>query len=97
MALKIKKFDVVIRLMEDLLGTCPKNREVYSSHIATKDREAMEKLAKKGITMASGGEETKTAEELIEESKSTIKDTEDRGWTSFMRDEDGPFLYDYCV
>ncbi len=91
-------FTVRIGLLEDLLGTVPKNKSVYGSYIAAKGRELMEKEQAKGIPHASGAElngDGKAATALLEEEVETIQEIEDRGHTGFHEDEDGPFLFDY--
>lgn len=82
MALKLKKYDVVIELLEDLLGTVPKDRAVFSSYIQTKAREMMEKDAKKGVPLASGEEATEESiGTALAEEPETIEDVEEKGWT----------------
>jgi hypothetical protein len=70
-----KNYLVKIELIEDLLGTVPKDKEVYATYIATK-----------APAPANGEEET-----------ATVQEVEERGWTGFHHDDEGPFLYDYVV
>lgn len=65
---------IILTLTEPLLGTVPKNKEVYASYIATKNPDGID-----------NGE--------IE----TVQEIEEKGWTGFHTDEQGPFLYDYQV
>lgn len=99
MSLSLKSFAVKIKLTEDLLGTCPKDREVYASFIANKNRELMEKNAAKGLPPVASNPESTAADipAAVAESVETIQDVEERGWTGFHSDDQGPFLYDYAV
>jgi hypothetical protein len=69
-------YNVTIKLNEQLLGTIPKNKDLYKDFIASKAVDA-------GLA----------AEEEI----ATVQEIEEKGWTGFHQDEDGPFLYDYAV
>lgn len=70
-----KQFEVEVELIEPLLGTVPKNKDVYAKFIASKAADL----------------------ELAAEEIATVKELENRGWTGFHEDEDGPFLYNYSV
>ena len=67
-------FDVKIRLTTDLLGTVPKNKEIFSTYI-----------------------ETKKPKNQTEEETENIEEIEEAGWTGFMQDEKGIFIYDYMI
>lgn len=67
---------------EPLLGTVPKDRQVYASYIATKEPE-------KGTPPADRAGEVETVTEAVSD--------EDRGWTGFHADDRGDFLYDYAI
>lgn len=115
MAWDITEYNVEIELVEELLGTVPKNREVYTNFIAAKGRQMIEKQSKKGILLTGGtiptddqhqplngnfpstegGSQNITA--LLEEEVTTVEDLEERGWTGFHEDADGPFLMDYMI
>lgn len=98
MALMWTIYDCEVELDEPMLGTVPKNKEVYTSYIVQKGRELIERDAKKDIPLASGEEATPEAVEArLAEEPETIKEVEERGWTGFHEDEEGPFLYDYFV
>ena len=92
-------YRVEVELMEDMLGTVPKNREVYAAHIATKSREFLEKQAREGIPLASGKPATiENIEEAIAEEVESVADMEEKGWTTFHCDEHGkPFVFDYLI
>jgi hypothetical protein len=102
-------FDVEIELEEQLLGTVPKNKEVYATFIAQKGKElaAKEAAKRKAVPHASGidsdgeggvdGEMAGAVATLIDEEVETVQDLEERAWTSFHKDADGYFLYDYAV
>src|SRR5689334_1170656 len=102
MAVKIVRYACVIRLITEMLGTVPKNRDVYTKYIADKARQQLEKDAGKDIPLASGDEATSEAiEELLKLEPETIQEVEERGWTGF-HDTNGDgtgkfFLYDYHV
>jgi len=97
--LAIDKYVLEIELEEDLLGSTPKQREVYTSYVQAKAREAMLKGAakKEPVPLADGGAATAEAvEERLDEEPENIKEVEERGWTGFMEDDQGVFLYDYA-
>jgi len=98
MSLEIEKYNCRIRFTEDLLGTVPKNPEVYKSHIAAKAREMIVKEAAKGVPLASGKEATDMQVEIaIAEEEESLEDIEEKGWTGFHTDKEGPFLFDYAI
>lgn len=68
-------YDIELRLEEDMLGTTPVSKEIYSKFIASK-----------APTKEDGEEEI-----------ATVQDLEERGWTSFMKDDDGYFIYNLMV
>ena len=93
-----KTFRVVLEFVEDLLGTVPKNKKVYETYIAGKAAEAHEKEIKRGIPAASGEPlTTEASAALLEEELETVQEIEERGWTGFQTDEEGPFLYNYAL
>jgi hypothetical protein len=63
-----------ITLTEDMLGTVPKDKEVYKTYI-----------------------ETKKPDDNGEDESQTIEEIEEKGWTGFMSDEKGLFVWDYYV
>ncbi len=65
---------VEIELLEDQLGTVPKNRDVYTKYIATK-----------------------VIPEVAAEEAQNIVEDDTSGWTTFMEDEDGLFIYNYMI
>ncbi|OWK46598.1 hypothetical protein FRUB_00297 [Fimbriiglobus ruber] len=67
-----------MKLVEDLLGTTPKNQNIYRDFVASK-----------AVDMGLVDEEAATVEDLDE--------VEARGWTGFMRDDEGHFIYNYAV
>lgn len=81
--MKIGKYKVTIVLTEPMLGTVPKNEQVYTKFVATKV-----------LALANG--DTKLAEEqsTVPEQKEEI---ERAGWTGFHTDERGIFIYDYMI
>lgn len=71
-----------------MLGTVPKNKDVYASFIATKAAE----YAKNQGTDAEGVVEKKTKEEV-----ETVEEVEAKGWTGYHSDENGLFIYSYMI
>ena len=108
MAIKIDSYNVVLEFTTELLGTQPKDKEVYRRFLQSKIAEAAEKARKK--TEKDGGDATtapgfanmapavdaEVAARAAEELES-IQTIEDRGWTGFFEDADGPFLLDYMI
>src|SRR3990167_507323 len=85
--MKIEKLTVELTLTEPMLGTIPKNKEVYKTWIMENLRE---KLKKGDISQE---EFNKKEVEEIE----SIKEIEEKSWTGFRSDEKGLFLFDYMV
>lgn len=82
MALQVDKYHVTLRLTEDILGTVPKNRKVFSSYIQDKQRKEIEKAHKKGVPLTNGEAATEAAiTALLEPEPETIQEAEERGWT----------------
>lgn len=100
MALVIDTYEVEVRLLHPMLGTVPKRKEVYAAFIATKAAAHADKMNKKGIGQFESGAPTDDPDAvaaLQAEEVETVKDIEEKGWTGFMQDDEGPFLYDYVV
>lgn len=108
--LNITTYAVQLELIEDLLGTVPKNKEVYAAYIGAKGRELIARDAKKGVPLASGeyatgpglpepppGAPTVDIDKALGEETESIKEVEEKGWTGFHTDEEGPFLLDYVI
>lgn len=70
------RYRVKLTFTQPLLGTAPKDRDVYAAYIASKAE--------------------LTDEQLAEELES-IEHVEEKGWTGFHCDENGPHLLDYMV
>lgn len=93
-----KKWSVKLLLLEDMLGTVPKDRKVFSSYLKQKAREKMEKDGTQGKPLADGQEATATAiAERLDVEEETLAEVEERGWTGFFTDAEGPYLLDYMV
>jgi hypothetical protein len=98
MALKLKKFTVSLELLEDMLGTVPMAKDLYTKHLASKAKERLEKMRDQGIPMADGAPVTDEAiATAIKEETATVLDSEERGWTTFHKDGQGYFIYNYAV
>jgi len=76
--------DVSIEWTENCLGTSPADPKLYEDYIASR---AVKKGKKSEAEM---NQEIKEAYEALEA-------VEMRGWTTFLRDEQGFFVYDYWV
>jgi hypothetical protein len=68
-------YDIELRLEEDMLGTTPASKDIYTKFIASK---------------------APTPEDA-EEEIATVQDLAERGYTTFMRDDDGPFIYNLMI
>lgn len=66
---------VRVRLIEDLLGTAAKDKEIYKSFIESK----------------------KPLESGEENEAENIETIEEKGWTGFLSDDNGLFVYDYYI
>jgi hypothetical protein len=78
----IVAWNVVVTFTEPILGTVPKNRDLYSKYIES------EKV--KRVSHSKG-------EEVVEETESVPEVDESRGWTGFHTDEKGLHLLDYGI
>ena len=91
-------YRVKIRLTEEMLGTVPKEPEVYARFIAAKVLEDQKRREKLGLPVMGDGQTPATpaaAQALAEEEVLTVPALEAKGWTGFHCDDAGPFLYDY--
>jgi len=79
----VEEKEFTIELITKLLGTVPKNKEVYAAHIAAKGKELHHKSGK-------------TDEEIDAEAE-TVEEIEEKGWTGFMSDESGLFIYEHMI
>jgi hypothetical protein len=96
--LHITKYNVKITLINDMLGTTPKVKEIFAGYLADQALKELEKNRKKGLPLASGEANTEeSAIATVEEEQGTVPDLEDRGWTGFHEDDKGIFVYDYFV
>ena len=89
--MKVQKFDVEVTLLEDMLGTQPKNKTIYADYIATRviDRTEAPEGVEAGVRVVDN------EDGLPEDELATVSTEEGRGWTGFPRDEQGIFVYDY--
>lgn len=65
--------EVKIKMLDDFLGTCPKNEEVYKEFIVSK------------------------GPEVEQDEAEAMKGLEEKGWTGFMSDEKGLFIFNYMI
>lgn len=82
--LVVTRYNLEMVLIEPMLGTVPKNKDVYKDYIAGK----VENLP--GAELA---EEVDTVPNMDEKAEKM----ERAGWTGFHTDENGIFIYDYLV
>jgi hypothetical protein len=131
-SLPITKYKVIINLSEDMLGTTPKQKQVFTSYLTNlkreelgkqkrkndREEEAAQRKIEKDNAEASKGKKKKkevpeederppqrlasseeltttTIETVVMEEEESIEEVEERGWTGFPRDQDGPFMWDY--
>jgi len=78
---------VTLKLTERMLGTAPKDRDVYSRYIATRKAERFVDEKNK----------YEVGQDDITEEVETVPDTGPNGGTGFHRDDDGLFVFDYMV
>jgi hypothetical protein len=83
---QIDRFLLEITLTEPMLGTVPKNPDIYADYIATRvaERKAM-----------AGDTDDKAM--LATEEVATVMRDEEKGWTGFHTDDEGIFVYDYLI
>lgn len=83
MALQLDVYDVTLRLTEDVLGTVPRSRDVYTRFIQDRMRKELKKQEAKGIPHTNGDPVTdESVNALMEVEPETIRETEERGWTT---------------
>ena len=84
MNVEARKYEIV--LTSPMLGTVPKNKEVYTKYIAEKGKEARRKS---GTGSADVDREVDTV----------MEDLEEKGWTGFHYDADSGelFIYNYML
>src|SRR3972149_8276002 len=72
--MELQKVKVKVKLLEPMLGTTAKDKEIYKSFI-----------------------ETKKPADVKEDEAENIEEIEERGWTGFLSDKNGLFVYDYFI
>lgn len=98
MALKVDEYTVVLTLTEPMLGTVPKNKDVYTEYIASKlvDRKGEEKAAAE--TGSDQGTVSLDIVDAADEEVATVLPDSQKGYTGFHTDDGGKaFIYDYQV
>jgi hypothetical protein len=75
-----KSFELI--LLEQMLGTVPKDPDVYKSYIADRASERSKANNLNGD---------------VEEEIETVEHIEEKGWTGFHSDEHGLFIYNYMI
>jgi len=75
-------YSVTLTFMEPVLGTVPKNKELYDDYI-------LAKAEREGIDLS---------DDEKEQELSTVKELADKRWTGFHTLDDGtPAIYDYAI
>jgi len=94
-----KQYRVRCTFHEPVLGTAPKNKEVYAKYIQSKALDLVQKTEVAGVDAGAQAALATTAEEIDEEVNTvpTAEDIENKGWTGFHEDEGGVFLYNYVI
>ncbi len=81
----MEKYAVRLTLTEPMLGTVPKDPEIYAGYVQAR---AIKEAKKAGITL--------TEDQLQQEVDSITKpELEEKGWTGFHEVNGAPVLYDY--
>lgn len=75
------RYKVELTLMEPMLGTVPKSKQLYRDFI-------IKKAEREGV---------KLSEEQIVEELATIEEMEEKGWTGFHTENGGPAIYNYMI
>jgi len=78
------KAEVTLTFTRDLLGSTPKDKDVYATYIEELKEKRIESLGTEDL----GGPEVDTVPAPVKE---------EGGWTGFHGDESGLFIYDYVV
>lgn len=86
--MKLEKANVTIKFEEPILGSSPKDKDLYADYIASK-------IAKRKDLSEEERENIKADE--IDAAYNDIEAVEGRGWTGFMRDELGLYVMNYNV
>jgi hypothetical protein len=75
-----EKKEYQIEFTTPMLGTCPKNQEIYKNYISDK---ALKKYPER-------------EEEILTESE-FVENAEEKGWTGFLKDENGLYIQDHMI
>ena len=77
-----RQYNIKFTLLRPMLGTVPKDKEIYSTYIASKADD-----------LNISAKETETVPENDDE-KAKL---EEKGWTGFHKDDEGHFIYSYMI
>lgn len=80
----MEQYQVTLTLIEPILGTVPKDKEVYKTYITDKLRNDEDRS---GDAVAS----------MMEEELATVQEVEEKGWTGFHIEDGQPVLYNYVI
>jgi hypothetical protein len=83
------KKTLIIQLSEKMLGTVPKDPDIFSNYVQEQHKKKAEKT---GAILT---------DPMLEEEQESIAELEEnqdvKGWTGFMRDEQGLFIMNYMI
>lgn len=80
-------YKVRYTLLEPMLGTVPKNKDIYTDYLADK---ALKNQTPQIVS-------DQTVDDLITEEVETVPESTERGYTGFHTDYNGIFVYDYLI
>ncbi|MBF0232942.1 MAG: hypothetical protein HQK65_07875 [Desulfamplus sp.] len=82
---------VTIEFIEPVLGTTTKNPEIYKQFIAEKTKNLLKTTEKTDEDIE------KSIEEEMIEIEASLKGMEEKGWTGFLCDQQGYYVYNYWI
>lgn len=108
MAIKMKTYEFVLRLLRPQLGTNPLDPDILGTHIIEKERKNIQEKSKVNAALnkyadaSDISEERKAAEikkikEKAEELKEEVGELEERGITVFFREDDKVAIGDHMI
>jgi hypothetical protein len=90
MAILMSRYEVVLDLTEPVLGTVPKNKEIYKTYVQKQITEAV-------AAGAVGANGTKLYQEQLDEEVELVSELEEKGWTGFHEIDGRPFVFDFYL
>ena len=90
MAILMSKYEVILDITEPVLGTVPKDKNIYKTYVQKEITAAV-------AAGAVGANGTKLYQEQLDEEAESITEMEERGWTGFHELDGRPFVFDYYI